>query len=174
MQQLRMLWTNDGIPAKEPVLSAGLQVVNFTELNDAKNIWLDLVQYGLSSKREDESYYEKIMVHWPHYQPDKCFFLLENGRAVATATVICDYEKADGYIHMVVCHPDSRGKGFGTILNEICLYTLKAQNMKTASLTTDDARIPAIKSYLRAGFVPDVSTADFKERWDKVMKQIRI
>ena len=36
MQQLRMLWTNDGIPAKEPVLPSGLQVVNFTELNDAK------------------------------------------------------------------------------------------------------------------------------------------
>ena len=40
-------------------MPSGLQVVNFTELNDAKNIWLDLIQYGLASKREDESYYEK-------------------------------------------------------------------------------------------------------------------
>jgi hypothetical protein len=40
--------------------------------------------------------------------------------------------------------------------------------MQTAFLTTDDWRIPAIKSYIRAGFIPDLSTEDFKARWEKI------
>ena len=44
--------------------------------------------------------------------------------------------------------------------------------MQTAYLTTDDWRIPAIKSYLRIGFTPDISTEDFKARWDEIFKII--
>ena len=73
---------------------------------------------------------------------------------------------------MVACHEQARGKGYGTLLNNVALHTLKNEGMETAYLTTDDWRIPAIKSYLRAGFEPDVSTEDFKTRWNNIFKQL--
>ena len=73
---------------------------------------------------------------------------------------------------MVACREESRGKGYGVLLSRWALITLKKEGMETAYLTTDDWRIPAIKSYLGIGFVPDTSTKDVAERWDKIKKQI--
>ena len=73
---------------------------------------------------------------------------------------------------MVACKESARGKGYGTLLNNVALNVLKAEKMQTAYLTTDDWRIPAIKSYLRAEFMPDLSNDDFKERWKKIYEII--
>lgn len=170
MEQLIMRWTNDGKKAQDLQIPDNCRVLNFTEIDNATDKWLDIVQYGLSDNKMDEEFYHMAMTSRPNYDENKCFFVLENENAVATLTVICDYEKKEGYIHMVACHESARGKGYGTLLNNVALKTLKNEGMKTAYLTTDDWRIPAIKSYLRAGFEPDVSTDDFKERWSKINK----
>ena len=170
--QLVMHWKNNGEPAPEIKLPLNCSIVAFPQLKDAVNKWLDIMQYGLTNGVQKPEFYEQVMVKHPHYEDDKCFFLLENGEAVASITVICDYEKQEGYIHMVACKEAYRGKGYGTLLNQIAEVTLKKEGMQTAYLTTDDWRIPAIKSYLRAGFEPDVSTEGFKERWEKIYKKI--
>lgn len=173
MEQLIMRWKNDG--KEEPTLQipANCRIVDFTKLNGAMDKWLDIVQYGLSDGKKDKEFYHKYMTLYPHYEENKCFFLLENEKAVATITVICDYEKKEGYIHMVACREEMRGKGYGTLLNNWALIVLKKEGMETAYLTTDDWRIPAIKSYFTAGFKPDVSTENFAERWNKVNQQIK-
>lgn len=172
MEQLIMRWKNDGQPTKQPVAPEGCEILNFTELDDAVNKWLDIVQYGLTQGRCTEECYKKAMLDEPFYSEDKCFFIVEYDKAVATLTVLCDYEKKEGYIHMVACQESARGKGYGTLLNRIAEYTLKKEEMETAYLTTDDWRIPAIKSYLRIGFKPDLSTDDFKLRWRKIYEQL--
>ena len=172
MEQLIMHWKNDGKPAAELQIPENCRIVNFTEIENAMDKWLDIVQYGLSEGKKDAEFYNAAMTSRPNYEEDKCFFILENGEAVATLTVICDYDKKEGYIHMVACHEAARGKGYGTLLNNVSLHTLKKEGMETAYLTTDDWRIPAIKSYLRAGFTPDLSTEGFKERWDKIFEKI--
>ncbi len=168
MRQLVMTWMNDGTPDAGYTLPEGYSVRSLTEVENGIDAWLDIVQYGLSEKREDEQYYVKAMVNYPNYDPAKCFFVMQGGEAVATITVICDYTTLQGYIHMVACKDVCRGKGIGTLLNRIALSVLKQEGMKNARLTTDDWRIPAIKSYLRAGFTPDESTDEFKERWAKI------
>ena len=76
---------------------------------------------------------------------------------------------------MVACKPEFRGRRLGHLLNDIALYTLKKEGMETAHLTTDDWRIPAIKTYLKAGFTPDLeSEPDFRERWDKIHSAINL
>ena len=130
------------------------------------------MQYGLSKGKQDAEYFHSRMTSRPLFKEDKCFFIVENNKAVATLTVICDYEIKLGYIHMVACHEKARGKGYGTLLNQVALATLKNEGMKIAYLTTDDFRIPAIKSYLRAGFMPDCSTESFAMRWNKIFEQI--
>lgn len=168
MPQLRMYWKNDGQKVADVEAPAGCRIVNFTELDDAMDKWLDIVQYGLSKGKQDAAFYRGVMTSNATYSEDRCFFVLENERAVATLAVLCNYETKEGYIHMVACREDSRGKGYGTLLNRVAEYTLKKEGMETAHLTTDDWRIPAIKSYLRAGFEPDLTTDDFKERWEKI------
>ena len=168
MPQLKMHWTNDCKSAEKIQAPACCRIMNFTELDDATDKWLDIVQYGLSDGKKTKEFYYKVMTANATYSEERRFFVLENERAVATLAVLCDYEKKEGYIHMVACREDSRGKGYGTLLNRVAEYTLKKEGMQTAFLTTDDWRIPAIKSYIRAGFIPDLSTEDFKARWEKI------
>ena len=48
------------------------------------------------------------------------------------------------------------------------------EGMETARLRTDDWRIPAIKTYLKIGFEPDLtSEPDYKERWEKIFEIIK-
>ena len=96
-----------------------------------------------------------------------------DGAPAATLAVICDYEKKQGYIHMVACKPEFRGRGIGTRLNAEAVRTLISAGMETAYLTTDDFRIPAIKSYLRAGFFPDIPDEEHRSRWDKIFEIIK-
>ena len=172
MEQLIMRWENDGIAPSPPEAPKNCRIVNFTELDGAMDLWLDIVQYGLSNGRKDESYYHSAMTAQPNYREENCFFILENGLAVATVTVICDPVSKKGIVHMVACREEARGRGYGTLLNRIAAYTLKKEGMKTAHLTTDDWRIPAIKGYLRIGFTPDLSTDSFRERWEEIYRQI--
>lgn len=172
MEQLIMRWANDGEKIPSLQLPQNCQVKNFSELENAMDAWLEIVQYGLTDGKKDEKFYHATMTIHSAYQEDKCFFVLENGIPVATLTVICDYTKSEGYIHMVACHEAARGKGYGTLLNQIAVAVLKKEGMSTAYLTTDDWRIPAIKSYLRAGFIPDLSTDDFQNRWASILAQI--
>ena len=174
MKQLRMHWKNDGTPAQPPVIPEGYAITAMPELENGIEQWLDMMQYGLSEKREDFSYYRSVMLEQPGYDEKKCFFVLHEGKAVATITVVCDPNQSTGLVHMVGSLPECRGKGIGNLLGEIAVYTLKQSGMKTCSLQTDDFRIPAIKTYLRAGFVPELSTQDYVQRWNAIYREIGI
>ena len=169
MPQLIMRWTNDGRPAPELHIPESCAIVTLPMLGDGVNKWLDIVQYGLSKGVQDQVYFDSHLTDWPHFESDKCFILLENGQQAATLTVVCNHDSREGYIHMVACKEAFRGKGYGTLMNVVALRVLKKEQMQTAYLTTDDWRLPAIRSYLRAGFQPDLSTEDFRQRWDAIM-----
>ena len=171
MEQLKMRWTDDHSPAPELRIPDGCEIRRFTELDGALEAWLDIVQYGLSDGRKDAGYYKSVMLDWPGYSEDRNFFVVADGEPAATLTVICHPENKEGYIHMVACKEKFRGRGFGTLLNTLALKVLKEEGMETAYLTTDDWRIPAIKSYLRAGFVPVIPDAETDARWKAVFEK---
>ena len=173
MAQLIMRWKNDHTPAKPLVLPAGVTVKTFPELENATGHWLDIVQYMWQEIRElPDDYFQRAMDR-PFFQESQCHFLLVDGIPAATITVICNPETKEGYIHMVSSKPEFRGRGLGHLLNDVATQILKREGMETAYLTTDDWRIPAIKSYLKADFYPDLETEpDFKERWKKIYQEI--
>ena len=172
MEQLIMRWTNDGREAAFPSLPGNLTVETICDRESGIDEWLDIVRHDLAWEPVTHEFYRKCMVAHPGYEERLCFLFCLDGKAAATICVICDREKAEGYIHMVGSKPEYRGRGIGNLMNAYAAAVLKNEGMKTAYLTTDDWRIPAIKSYLRANFVPDESTDDFKERWTKIRKQI--
>ncbi len=173
MEQLVMRWTNDGKEAEYPSLPDNVTVGTVRDRENGIDEWLDIVQYDLAWEPISHEFYRKCMVGHPGYEDDRCFLFCLDGKAVATVCVICDREKAEGYIHMVGSKPEVRGRGIGNLMNDYAAAVLKKEGMKTAYLTTDDWRIPAIKSYLRANFVPDETTDDFRARWAKIRETIR-
>lgn len=172
MEQLIMRWDNDGLKPEELIIPEGVEIKNWAEVDNPLDKWLDIVQYGLSEKKEDEGFYKNCNYHYEYYKPEDCFFFTLNGEEVATVTVICDPVKKEGYVHMVAAKPQARGKGIGNLMSFFAVKVCKEKGMKTAYLTTDDFRIPAIKTYLKGGFYADLSTEDFKERWNKIFELI--
>lgn len=173
MQQLRLNWINDGIPAEEPEFPQGISVKTLSETEGGIGAWLEICEDGLTEEVADYGFYERLMLSFKDYDPDKCFLVFAGGEAVGTFTVICHYAERDGYIHMVGLKSEFRGMGIGTFMNSYSVYVLKKEGMKTAHLTTDDFRIPAIRSYLRAGFVPDETVELFDTRWPPIMKKVK-
>ena len=132
-RQLIMNWENDGVE-KSLTYGEDFKVVNFNELDDALNVWLDIVQYGLSNGLKDEEYYKFAMFTYPTYDANYCFFVLYKGVPVATITTIFDYEKSHGYVHMVACKEGYRGLNIGNLLANIAEYNLKKSGNENRSL----------------------------------------
>lgn len=174
MDQLIMNWVRKADSKKWIIdFPEGFSLRNFHE-NDADiDIWLDLMQYGLTNGKQDPAFFKACMQDHPHYSPDSVFFVEHNAVPCASITILCDYTKKHGYIHMVCASPSIRGLGIGKILAYIAVNELIDRGMETAHLTTDDFRLAAIKTYLAAGFEPQRSgSADFSERWDAIMKKL--
>ena len=176
MEQLKMYWKNDDTEAKKPEFPDGMELVSFSKLENAEREWLDIMSYGslLPEERDPNVNYYLDSMNLNHYSDDLCFFIKVNGKCAASITVVCNPESKEGLIHMVGAKPEFRGLGLGNLMCDVALWTLKKEGMKTARLKTDDRRIPAIKSYLKIGFTPDVtSELDYKERWDKIFEIIK-
>ena len=172
MEQLKMRWTNDRKPAPELNIPDGCEIKRFTELDGALDASARYRAVRSFGRQEGADFYGSLMLDWPDYSEDKNFFIVSDGEPAATLTVVCHPENMEGYIHMVACKEKFRGRGFGTLLNNLALKVLKDEGMETAYLTTDDWRIPAIKSYLRAGFVPVIPDGDMDARWKAVFEKI--
>ena len=171
MEQLKMIWNRGDAPDAPDW--GELVCRSFDGSDKDIEIWLDIVQYGLTEKREGKAFFCECMHSHGELEYDKFFIVECDGTPAATFAVICDYEKKQGYIHMVGCKPGFRGRGIGNLIAAQAVYTLTAAGMETAYLTTDDFRIPAIKSYLKAGFIPDIKNEEHKQRWEKVFEIIR-
>ena len=100
----------------------------------------------------------------------KVTYVVEHeGRAIATASARDTSLFPDsGYLHWVACHPDHRGKHLGSVVTIATLHYFREQSLPNSVLQTDDARLPAIRAYLKLGYRPDVSLPGHAERWKAI------
>lgn len=169
-----MNWRHDGLPAEEPVLPDGVGCRHLPELKHGVETWLEIVRW-LSPEGDmpETDYYQEAMLSYSHYDENLCLIFTVDDVPAATITVICDDAAKKGYLHMVVCKPEFRGRGLGHLMNAVAVSILKKQGMETAWLTTDDWRLPAIRTYLKAGLTPDLeSEPDYRERWEKILEKL--
>ena len=102
------------------------------------------------------------------------FVIEKAGVIVATASY---QEKPEpcpsaGWLHWVGVHADARGLGFGEIVSQRVITEAQSRGRSCVYLTTDDFRIPAIRTYLRLGFKPDCWHESHNGRWKAVQQQI--
>ena len=118
--------------------------------------------------------FEECIKNGSDYAPEHVLYLNKDGVDIATATAV---EKetfpGEGWFRMIGTIPEARGLGAGRLICLAALHSLAARGYKTAVLSTDDERIPAIKLYLSLGFEPIYTHESHKERWEKVMQAIK-
>ena len=110
----------------------------------------------------------------PQFLPDGLFFVTFEGKPVGSA---CAWRKSPddreiGWLHMVCVVPDHRGRQLGHVVNLAVLCYFRDRGFKEVRLSTDDWRLPAIKSYLRLGFEPHYLDDSHRERWRKVFDRL--
>lgn len=100
------------------------------------------------------------------------FVLNQEGHFVACAGVYDRErnERACWEIGWIAADPYHRGLGLGRfVLANALRFTQKKLEKRSVYLLTDDFRKPAIKTYLKLGFVPDLSHPTYEDRWRKVL-----
>lgn len=99
------------------------------------------------------------------------FVLNQRGHFVACAGVYDRERKEEACweIGWIAADPDHWGLGLGgCVLANALRFTRKLEK-RHVYLLTDDFRTPAIKTYLKLGFVPDLSHPSYEDRWLKVL-----
>lgn len=105
----------------------------------------------------------------------RTFVVDYGGVAVATASAQTKPERfaGAGLLHWVAVHPAHQGKRLGYVVSLAVLREHKRLCRDAAFLSTDDERLPAIRTYLRLGFRPYLEDDTHPERWERVMQIIR-
>ena len=135
--------------------------------------WCGIMEGNVGRNWNEEVFAEK-MASDPRFSDDALFFATYEGRPVASA---CAWrptvdERVVGDVHMVSALDEHRGKGLGSLVNAAVLAKLKEQGFTKAHLKTDDWRLAAINSYVKAGFEPLNTHISHAERWDVILEQI--
>jgi mycothiol synthase len=99
----------------------------------------------------------------------KTFLISYAGTPVAAASALVP-EKAPetGMLHWVAADPAHRGKRLGYLVSLAVLHEFVRHGCRDAALLTDDPRLPAIKTYLNLGFVPEHTDETHASRWETV------
>ena len=92
--------------------------------------------------------------------------------ATAAARRLPDRYPEAGYLHYVGARSGERGRRLGEMVTRRVLVHFAAGGLDQAVLETDDFRLPAVRTYLRLGFVPEPRTAGDARRWSKVLRSV--
>jgi Acetyltransferase (GNAT) family. len=97
-----------------------------------------------------------------------------DGRLVATASerLLPEEYPGAGYVHYVGALASVSGKRFGQIVTQRCLRGFVERGLEQAVLKTDDFRLPAVRTYLRIGFVPEYRSDEERSAWSRVFQTI--
>lgn len=137
--------------------------------------WCAIMEGNVGQDWTPETCREKL-IDDPRFHPESLFFATIDSRLVGSA---CAWsrdltERIVGEVHMVAVLEDQRGKGLGHLVNAAVLHRLRGLGYRQAHLLTDDWRVPAIKSYLTAGFRPLHTHDSHAKRWSDVLARLDI
>ena len=104
------------------------------------------------------------------------YVVMHQGKMVSTASSQLRAHRSltSGYVHWVGTHPDHRGQRLAYALVARVLQDFVERGYEDAYLETQPVRLPAIKTYLRLGFIPfyQLEGEDFQEVWSEVFQNL--
>jgi len=107
------------------------------------------------------------------YRPEHVFFITDPaGRPCATASAMRGDRDEEGYIHWVAVDPAHAGRKLGLLASLQTLHCFAARGCTTATLVTNTFRLPAVRIYLRLGFVPRLTKPEHAARWQVIAGEL--
>jgi mycothiol synthase len=102
------------------------------------------------------------------------YFATYDDRPIGTAcTFLHPGEHGDvAELGWVAVHPLHRGQGLAMQVCRAVLGFVREQGHGYAYLVTEDFRLPAVKTYPRLGFVPELTDLSHPERWAAVRRAL--
>lgn len=100
---------------------------------------------------------------------DTVFVIAADAAILATASALLEDDHAGtGILHYVAADPRAQGQGLGATVSVAVLRRFRELGLRDAALQTHDFRLPAVRSYLRLGFVPDYRDHAEQVRWARL------
>jgi len=109
--------------------------------------------------------------------PDGWFMVIkeENKQIVCTAMALHNYKGSYpfwGELGWLASDPSHSGKGLGLVASAAVTERLMDAGYRNIQLFTEDFRLPAIKTYLRLGYIPSIYEEVMIERWKEICQSI--
>jgi mycothiol synthase len=94
--------------------------------------------------------------------------------ATASSQFLPRQDPHAGFVHWVATHPGHRGVGLASAVLVRLLKDFEARGYRSARLSTQPERLPAIRTYLKFGFVPDyeVDGRDDRGCWSGIFQAL--
>lgn len=167
MSQLRMIYlVRDSVPLPDPAVADGFRLRNFRKNELAAYSALRL-SAGFNAWTESD--YDDLSARL--VGGGSGHFVIEEtstGNMVASADAeVLNLEllQGMGILGWVMSSPDHRGKRLGFCVCAAVMRHLAQNGFRVFQLSTDDFRVPAIKTYLNLGWQPWLYEPDMEERW---------
>lgn len=105
--------------------------------------------------------------------PDGWFMVVDQSskRIVCTAMALHNYKGTYpfwGELGWLASDPTHAGKGLGYIVSAVVTERLMEAGYRNIQLFTEDFRLPAIKTYLKLGYVPSIYNEGMMDRWREI------
>ncbi len=165
--QLKM-WRPGDAPIPEYPLYEGFTIRTMREGEEADWAYCCLGEFGVDTATADQ-----FIKRYKDFPIDHVFFACKDDKPVGTASARVADENQP-FLHYIAVNPEYRGFKLAKPLMERVLRCHIAEGRNGCFLTTDDERIPAIKSYLTLGYVPVLWSDDARERWEKALAAVGI
>jgi mycothiol synthase len=170
--QLQMIWPRHrlGVAPDVPV-AAGYGVRTYRPGDEARFYQvMDMSGFQAWNDEELKPWLAKIL-------PDGWFFVVHQASNQIVATSMTTHNPTDlhpfgGELSWVASDPSHKGQGVGLAVCAAVTARFIAAGYRNIYLKTDDWRLPAIKTYLKLGYVPFLFTPEMEERWHKLCTQL--
>lgn len=156
----------------EPVLHDGYRLRHYREGDGPA--WVAVINDSFG-RVDPPDYWHQRMGHDEAFRPERVWFVTAAADlpvGTASAWVHEKYGLTSGVLHMVGVRTDHAGHGLGRAVCLAALGQMKREGRPRAFLSTDDFRLPAIRTYLRLGFEPFLVHENQRERWRRVLAQL--
>jgi mycothiol synthase len=119
----------------------------------------------------------KLQYNLARIIPDGWFFALDSTTQNAVGTAMCLHNYSGhtpftGDVGWVACHPAHRGHGVGYSLTAAVTNRFRSAGYTRIQLGTEYYRLPAIKTYLKLGYLPRLYCPEMYPMWEAICAQI--
>jgi mycothiol synthase len=163
--QLEMIWPRERLRESPPVEVAPGYVLRTYRPGDETGFAYLMERAGFGEwGRERFEAMRSVVI------PGGLFFVVDEaaGNIVSTAGAHhrpCARHPFGGELGWVATEPDHRGRGLGAAVSGAAVARFLGAGYERIYLRTDDFRAPAIRLYMKMGFVPYLFAPDMPGRW---------